>query len=144
LLEVSDVSLLKSRGIKSVSLAWMLTMAISGCTTMQPMDGSPTELQRCISSGELLEPGDRVRIVTADQKVHRFAITKIEAGQIVGSKESVPIDQVVYLEKRQFRKPEFPVSFSFDKDIAFDSLIAIAAFALKPSNIYFFDGTIIP
>jgi hypothetical protein len=135
LLKVSDVPPLKSRGFKRVSLAWILTMAISGCTTMRPVDGSPAELQQYINSGELLEAGDRVRIVTADQKAHRFAITKIEAGLIVGSNESVPIDQVVYVEKRQFQKPEFPVSFSFDKDIAFDSLIAIAAFALKPSSV---------
>jgi len=70
--------------------ALALIIAVAGCTTMQPIDGSPTELQHFINSGELLKPGDRVRIVTADQKTHRFAITKVEAGLIVGSNESVP------------------------------------------------------
>jgi hypothetical protein len=115
--------------------ACLLITAVSGCTSMRPIDGSPTELQRLINSGELLEPGDRVRIVTADEKTHRFAITKVEAGLIVGSNESVPIDRVVCVEKRQFQKIEFPVSFSFDKEVAIDSLIAIAAFALKPSRV---------
>jgi len=115
--------------------ALALIIALTGCITMQAIDGSPTELQHFINSGELLKPGDRVRIVTADQKTHRFAITKVEAGLIVGSNESVPVDQVMCVEKRQFQKIESPVSFSFDKEVAIDSLIAITAFALKPSRV---------
>jgi hypothetical protein len=118
---------------------WLTTLllitAVTGCTTLRPIDGSPKELQRLINSGDLLKPGDRVRIVTADQKTHRFAITKVEAGLIIGSNESVPVDQVMCVEKRQFQKIIFPVSFSFDKEVAIDSLIAIAAFALKPSTV---------
>jgi hypothetical protein len=115
--------------------AWAFIIAVTGCTTMRPIDGTPKELQQFINSGELLKPGDRVRIVTADDKTHRFAITKIEAGLIVGSNESVPVDQVMCVEKRQFQKIESPVSFSFDKKVAIDSLIAIAAFALKPRSV---------
>jgi hypothetical protein len=115
--------------------ACLLIIAATGCTTMRPIDGSPKELQQLINSGELLKPGDRVRIVTADEKAHRFEVTKVEAGLIIGSNESVPVDQVMYVEERQFRKIEFPVSFSFDQDVAIDSLIAIAAFALKPSTV---------
>ena len=112
-----------------------LVMVFAGCTTMRPIDGSPTELRQFINFGQLLRPGDRVRIVTADEKTHRFAIIKVEAGLIVGSNESVPIDQVMCVEKRQFEKIESPVSFSFDREVAIDSLIAIAAFALKPSRV---------
>ena len=115
--------------------AWVLIVAVTGCTTMRPIDGSPAELQQFINSGELLKAGDRVRIVTADEKTHRFAITKVAAGLIVGSNESVPVDQVMCVEKQQFQKIESPVSFSFDKEVAIDSLIAIAAFALKPSRV---------
>lgn len=116
-------------------VACTLVIAVSGCTTMQPIDGCPEELRRSINSGDLLQPGDRVRIVTADEKVHWFAISRVEAGLIVGPKESLRIDQVMYLEKRQFQKIEFPVSFTFDKEVAVDSLIAITAFALKPSSV---------
>src|SRR5580704_19792144 len=104
--------------------ACLLIIAVSGCTTMRPIDGGPADLQRFIDSGELLKRGDRVRIVTADEKTHRFAITKVEAGLIVGSNESVPVDQLMCVEKRQFQKIESPVSFSFDKKVAIDSLIA--------------------
>ena len=115
--------------------ACLLIIAVSGCTTMRPIDGSPTDLQHFINSGELLKPGDHVRIVTTDEKTHWFAIIKVEAGVIVGSNESVPVDQVMCVEKRQIRKIESPVSFSFDKEVAIHSLIAIAAFALKPSRV---------
>jgi hypothetical protein len=115
--------------------ACLLIIAAAGCTTMRPIDGSPTELQQFINSGDLLKPGDRVRIVTADDKAHRFVVTKVDAGLIVGINESILVDQVMYLEKRQFQKVVFPVSFSFDKEVAVDSLIAIAAFALKPSRV---------
>jgi hypothetical protein len=110
-------------------------IALSGCATLQPIEGTPTELQQFINSGELLKPGDQVRILTADDKAHRFAITKIEGGLIVGPNESVPVDQVVCVETRQFPRIESPVSFSFDKEVAIDSLIAIAAFALRPSRV---------
>jgi hypothetical protein len=64
--------------------AYLLIIALTACTTMRPIDASPIELQHFIKSGELLSPGDRVRIVTADQKVYQFAISKVERSQIVG------------------------------------------------------------
>jgi hypothetical protein len=54
--------------------AWAFIIAVTGCATMRPIDGSPEELRQFINSGELLRVGDRVRIVTADEKAHRFAI----------------------------------------------------------------------
>lgn len=98
---------------------------------MRPIDGSPTELQQLINSGELLRPGDRVRIVTADEKKHRFAISKVEAGLIVGPNESIPVAQVMCLEKRQFENVKVPISFSFDWQASIADLIAAAAFALE-------------
>lgn len=85
--------------------AWVLIIYVTGCTTMRPIDGSPKELQQFINSGELLKAGDRVRIVTADEKTHRVAITKIEAGLIVGRNESVPIDEVTSLEVENVKSP---------------------------------------
>jgi hypothetical protein len=99
---------------------------------LQPIDGSPTELQQFINSGELLKPGDRVRIVTADEKVHRFAITKIEAGLIVGPNESVAVDQVMSLGVENMRSP---ASIPFDLRTAVPWAISIAAFALKPITV---------
>jgi hypothetical protein len=111
---------------------WVLLFVVTGCTALRPIDGSPTELHQSILSGELLKPGERVRIVTADEKVHQFAITKIETGLIVGPNESIPVDQVTSLEVESAKSP---VLFSFDIRDAVPWAIAIAAFALKPITV---------
>jgi hypothetical protein len=77
---------------------------IAGCTTLRPIDDSPAELRQRITSGDLLKPGDRVVIVASDGKAHRFAIKSIDAGLIRGRSESVPIEQVVTLQQRQFSR----------------------------------------
>jgi hypothetical protein len=46
--------------------AWAFIIALTGCTTLRPIDRNP--------------------------------VTKIEAGLIAGSNESVPLDQVMSLE----------------------------------------------
>ena len=96
---------------------------------MRPIDGSPQELQQFINAGDLLKPGDRVRIVTADQKPHRFAIVKIEAGRILGSNESLLVDQVISLE---IENTEHSAQHHLDTKLLTDWLIAIGAFAMKP------------
>jgi hypothetical protein len=112
--------------------AWAFIIAVTGCTTMLPIDGSPTELQQFINSGEFLKPGDRVRIVTADEEAHRFVITKIEAGLIVGPNESLPVDQVMSLEVENVKSS---LTSPFDLKTAVPWAIAIAAFALKPITV---------
>jgi hypothetical protein len=79
-------------------------LLIAGCTTLRPIDASPTELRQQISSGGLLKPGDRVVIVAADGKAHRFAVKSIDAGLIRGRSDSVPIEQVTTLQRRQFSR----------------------------------------
>jgi hypothetical protein len=112
--------------------AWVLIIYVTGCATLRPIDGSPAELRQSIISGELLKVGDHVRVVTADDKAHRFAITKVQAGLIVGPNESVPVDEVMSIE---VEKVESPVSISFDIKDALPWAIAIAAFALKPNTV---------
>jgi hypothetical protein len=89
--------------MKRFSLIVVLIIC-TGCTTLRPIDGNPAELQQRIYSGDLLKPGDRVVIVASDGKAHRFAIKSIYAGLIQGRSESVPIDQVVSLQQRQFSR----------------------------------------
>ncbi|HEY2464387.1 MAG TPA: hypothetical protein VGI32_10015 [Steroidobacteraceae bacterium] len=87
--------------MKSLSLL-SAALLVAGCTTLQPMDGSPAELQQRIAAGQLLKPGDRILITTTDAKTHRFAISSINAGFIQGRSESVPIAQVTEVKRRQF------------------------------------------
>jgi len=112
--------------------AWAIIIALTGCTTLRPIDGSPTELQQFINSGELLKPGDRVRIVTADKKSHRFTITKIAGGVMLGPNESVPVDEVITLG---IEKPKSAASYPFDTKLVTDWLITLGAYALKPITV---------
>ena len=92
--------------MKSVSLAFSLLTCLlvsSACTTLQPTEASPEELQRLILSEGLLEPGQRVRLVTADETVHQFRIDEIscERGVVIGNDETVPIAEIVAVDTRE-------------------------------------------
>jgi hypothetical protein len=89
--------------MKHLVLFALLTVC-TGCTTLRPIEGSPTELRQRLDSGELLKAGDRVVIVTTDAKTHRFAIKSIDAGLIRGRSESVPIELVFAVKQRQFSR----------------------------------------
>jgi hypothetical protein len=106
-------------------------LLIAGCISLQPIDGSPTELQQRIAAGELLQAGDRVWIETADGKAHDFTIVRIDATHLAGAAESVPIDQVKYLEKRQAAHLQLPIACSFGRAEAVASLIAASAFVAE-------------
>jgi hypothetical protein len=79
-------------------------LLIAGCTTLRPIEGSPAELRQRINSGELLKTGDRVLVVTTDQKSHRFTVKSAGADRIDGASESIPVEQISALEKRQFSR----------------------------------------
>ena len=113
-------------------ITWLVMITLTGCTTLRPIDGTPAELHRFINCGELLKPGDRVRIVTTDDKAHWIAITKVLAGVIVGPNESVPVDQVMSLEVENAKSA---VSIPFDIKDAVPWALLIAAYALKPITV---------
>lgn len=81
-----------------------LVLISCACTTLRPNEASPEELQRMITHENLLEPGDRVRLATADGAVHKFRIRRIDfnEGLIIGRQDSVPIREVVGVETREF------------------------------------------
>jgi hypothetical protein len=56
-----------------------------------------------ITHENLLEPGDRVRLVTAVGAVYKFRIDRIDFadGLIIGRKDSVPNREIVAAETRE-------------------------------------------
>jgi hypothetical protein len=76
----------------------------SGCTTFRPVVGTAEETQRQLLSGEVLEAGDRVRLTTADGRVHEIRIDSValDSGMILGDGDSVPIRNVVSVERRVY------------------------------------------
>ena len=77
-------------------------ISFAGCTTLRPIEGISSELRQRITSDGLLKTGDRVLIVTSDSKSHKFKITGIRSGFIDGKATSIPVDQVVSVQKREF------------------------------------------
>jgi hypothetical protein len=56
-----------------------------------------------ITQENFFEPGDRVRLVTADGSVHKFRVTQIDVvgGLVIGKEESVPIADILAVETRE-------------------------------------------
>ncbi len=82
----------------------ILIVCMSGCTTFRPITGRPSDLQQGIASGEFLKSGDRVRIETVDNNVHQFTVTSIDPKVIHGKDESIAIDQIASIQKREFNR----------------------------------------
>jgi hypothetical protein len=79
---------------------WVLIIALGGCTTLQPISIEQPDFSLRIASGELLKVGDHVAIETKDHETYEFAVTSLSATSIGGKRRSIPIDQVLSLEKR--------------------------------------------
>jgi hypothetical protein len=81
----------------------LLILGSVGCTTLEPVDVPADELQRQLIAGQLVQPGDRVRLVTADEVVHKFRVIEVSPGQglVLGRDERVPIDEIVAVETRE-------------------------------------------
>jgi hypothetical protein len=75
----------------------------SACTTLHPVQLSTNNAQQQITSGQLLKPGDKVRLITTDGEVHDFAITAIDTadGTVKGAANSVRVADIVTVEKRE-------------------------------------------
>lgn len=89
--------------MKTVCLLALLILSTVACTTLEPVDVPAGELQQQLRSGVLVTAGDRVRLVTADEKVHKFRVKEInlEQDRVLGRDHSVPIDAIVALETRE-------------------------------------------
>jgi hypothetical protein len=86
--------------MKCISV-WMLVICLVGCTTLRPVAGNSADLQQRIASGELLKRGDHVIVVKADGSTHEFKVASVNAITIDGDQESIPIDQVASIQKRE-------------------------------------------
>ncbi len=79
----------------------VLIITVTGCTTLRPVNLTADEIPQQISSGELLKRGDHVVIQTRDWRTHEFDITSLSGVAIGGEHESIPVDQIHSIEKRE-------------------------------------------
>lgn len=75
-------------------------VALTGCTTLRPVVADQPDFSRRIASGELLKIRDHVIIETQDGQTYEFAITSMNAASIDGKRQSIPLDQIVSIQKR--------------------------------------------
>jgi len=100
---------------KAVSI--LLILSQIGCSNLKTIDAPPEALHERIRQGDLIKAGDSVRIVTEDEREHRFVVTGITTNEIHGkfirpssdgnkiSHEEVvtiPIDSIVAVKTEEF------------------------------------------
>lgn len=68
--------------------------------SVKKVDRPPEAIREGIRSGDLLQPGDRIAVVSVSQGERIFVVTEVAEDSIRGEGLEVPIDDVVALEKR--------------------------------------------
>jgi hypothetical protein len=86
--------------VKIISV--LLIIHLIGCTSLQTIEAPPDKLQEQIRHENLIKVGDRVKIITEDQKEHEFVVTAINEDEIRGEGVNIPIDSVVAVQTREF------------------------------------------
>jgi len=104
-------------------ILWITLLSLAGCTTLRPID---------VNSAQPLKAGDRVSIVTTDNRNHAFKVTEIAPGVIKGRAIEIPVDRVASVSKREFStgKTVALVALSL---LAVGGLVAIVAAHTAPA-----------
>ena len=80
----------------------LVIINLIGCTSLQAIEAPPDKLHEQIRRENLVKVGDKVRIITEDQKEHQFVVTAIYENEIRGEDVTIPIDSIMTLETREF------------------------------------------
>ena len=88
--------------MKNVALLAAVLLIVA-CTSLRPVAAPQQEIQRRILSGELLQPGDQVRVVTTDGVVQEFRVGEIkrDEGVLTGEGRTMQVADIVTIEKRE-------------------------------------------
>ncbi len=78
-------------------------LVAAGCPSLRPVETPPAELQRLIRDEDLIKPGDRVRLVTADGAVHELRVKQIDRDRdaVTGKDEAVPLADIIAVQTRE-------------------------------------------
>jgi predicted membrane GTPase involved in stress response len=87
-----------------ILIAASLIALCPACSNMEPVEATPEQVQHMIVAENILPPGEAVRVVTSDGKIHKFRVTEVDAenGLIRGEKTELDIDDVVAVETKEF------------------------------------------
>lgn len=79
----------------------LIISVMTACTAKRVIEITPEQLQKQISSGQLIQQGDIVKITTTDNKFYEFEVTEATDDAIVGDNTSVPINVLSSVELRR-------------------------------------------
>jgi hypothetical protein len=80
----------------------VLVFMCQACMTLTPIELSPDTLHQRLAAGELIKPGDDVKIVTLDGRHHEFTVTEINQMQIRGKEMALNIEDIIAVENKEF------------------------------------------
>ena len=78
----------------------IISILLTGCTHFKPVEMNSKTLQDKIRNGELIEEGDRVRVITKDGSSHILTVTAISEHVLKGEIE-ILIDDIVLVEEEK-------------------------------------------
>lgn len=78
-----------------------LLAAIGGCTTLRPVDLEIAQLREEIRVGNVVRPGERIRVTTESGDVREFRLEAVHNDSLVGDGVTVPIGEITALEARE-------------------------------------------
>ena len=86
--------------MKLLTLALVFLVA-TGCTSLKPVELAPATLQEQILSDNIIQRGDRIKVVTSDGVISEFRVTAISENHIRGKNIDIPVQDIVALETRE-------------------------------------------
>jgi hypothetical protein len=88
---------------KAAILISFVTLVAVACTSLRPVEMPPAELQRLIREKDLIKPGDRVRLVTADGAAHELRVKQVDLDRdaVTGNDEVVPLADIITVQTRK-------------------------------------------
>ena len=93
---------MNQRTTYSKIISILVIINLIGCTSLQTIEAPPDKLHEQIRHENLVKVGDKVKIVTEDQKEHEFVVTATNENEIRGEDITIPIDSIVAVQTREF------------------------------------------
>ena len=90
----------------------VVLVGLVGCATQRTPDMTPEALRAAVRAGDVVKPGDRVRVVTTGAGEREVVVVAVDADHIRATlvrrqqqgELSVPIDELVSVQKVVFEK----------------------------------------
>ena len=121
--------------MKIIACFTIFVFILSGCTTLRPIKLSQPAVQERISSGDLIHPGDKVRIFTINSKQYDFKVISVEDGYVKGKDVEIAVKDIAQVEKSEISKGKTALLAGAALLIA---IIAIAANSMAHNHWMYF------